>query len=78
MFIFDARKEMNTNKLMFGKATFADWRGRGHDRNSTVADPLFIAVEQNNFQLQSNSPALKLGFQPIDLSQVGIRRRTGP
>ena len=42
------------------------------------ADPLFVNPEQGDFTLRSESPALALGFQPIDLSQVGPRVKTGP
>jgi hypothetical protein len=47
------------------------WREHGHDRNSLLTDPLFFAPNQNDFRLRPGSPALKLGFQPIDLTEVG-------
>jgi hypothetical protein len=75
---FDARPDSKPDSLLFGKATLEAWHARGHDRNSIVADPLFTAPQKNNFHLQPNSPALKLGFQPIDLSSVGIRRILKP
>jgi hypothetical protein len=71
---FDARKDAKLDGFRFDKATAEQWRTRGHDRNSIVSDPLFVSADKNNFQLRSNSPALKLGFRPIDLSGVGIRR----
>ena len=37
-----------------------------------VADPLFVNGETYDFRLRPESPALKLGFKPIDLSEVGL------
>ena len=50
--------------------TFERWRERGHDRNSIIADPHFMAPGANDFRLRPDSPALRLGFQPFDLSGV--------
>jgi hypothetical protein len=74
---FDARLGTTPDKLNFGKATIEEWRHRGHDRNSVLADPLFIDPGHHNFRLRPNSPAFKLGFQTIDVSQVGIRPARG-
>jgi hypothetical protein len=52
----------------------ADWQKLGYDQNSLVADPLFAGPEHEDFRLLPGSPALRLGFQPIDLSRIGIRR----
>jgi hypothetical protein len=68
---FDARPGTMADKLPMGPCTWQKWLERGHDRHSLVADPLFVAPQQNDFQLQPGSPALKLGFHPIDLSHVG-------
>jgi hypothetical protein len=68
---FDARPDAKPETFRLGPATFAKWRERGHDRNSLVADPLFIAPEQNDFRVMSDSPALRLGFREIDLKGVG-------
>ena len=51
------------------------WKELGLDKDSVVADPLFVAPEKGDFTLKPDSPALKLGFQPIDVSQVGPRPR---
>ena len=59
--------------IAFGELTFAEWRRFGHDRRSRIADPLFRAPEQGDFTLGKGSPALALGFQPIDLREVGPR-----
>jgi hypothetical protein len=68
---FDARPDAKPDQLRVGPCTWQQWLERGHDRHSLVTDPLFVAPQQNDFRLQANSPALKLGFHPIDLSHVG-------
>jgi hypothetical protein len=35
-------------------------------------DPLFVNAASLNFQIRSDSPALKLGFKPIPLHQIGL------
>ena len=72
---FDARHGASAEALRFAGATFDQWRQRGHDIHSLFADPLFLAPKQSNFRLRDNSPALKLGFRPIDLSEVGVRKK---
>jgi hypothetical protein len=39
--------------------------------HSIVADPLFVDPEHGNFTLKPGSPAAKIGFHPIDASQIG-------
>ena len=68
---FDARPDAKPDQLRVGPCTWQQWLERGHDRHSLVTDPLFVAPQQNDFRLQANSPALKIGFHPIDLSHVG-------
>ncbi|MBI2440561.1 MAG: right-handed parallel beta-helix repeat-containing protein [Lentisphaerae bacterium] len=55
------------------KCSFKQWQALGRDRHSIVANPKFKSLAQRNFTLSKDSPALKLGFQPIDLSTVGPR-----
>jgi hypothetical protein len=74
---FDSRSGVKPEDMKFSNATLDQWRGRGHDLHSLIADPLFVAPEKYDFQLREGSPALKLGFQPIALSQVGPRAKTG-
>lgn len=57
------------------KGTPEAWKAKGLDKDSVVADPLFEDVEKDDFRLKPDSPALKLGFQPIDVSKVGPRSR---
>ena len=49
------------------------WREAGHGQHSVVADPKFVDPAGANFALMSDSPALKLGFRPIDVSRVGLQ-----
>ena len=55
--------------------TFKDWNNLGFDTHSVIADPLFMDPDNDNYTLRPDSPALKLGFKPIDLSGVGLRGR---
>lgn len=57
--------------IRFGDLTWHDWQARGMDNGSVIADPLFTNPGLNDFTLRPDSPALKLGFQPYDLGQVG-------
>lgn len=43
----------------------------GQDRGSRVADPGFVDPASGDFTLAADSPALALGFQPIDMSAIG-------
>jgi parallel beta-helix repeat protein len=57
-----------------GQQSFREWQGNGQDAHSIVADPRFVDPERGNFTLRPDSPALRLGFKPIDASQAGPRR----
>lgn len=59
----------------FGDLTFHQWQKRGHDRDSRLADPQFSAPGRDDYSLRPSSPALTMGFQPLDVSGVGPRPR---
>jgi hypothetical protein len=71
---FDTRLRSTPETLKFKDASLAQWRQRGYDTDSLLADPLFVAPAKSDFRLRKNSPAFQLGFQPIDLSRVGVRK----
>jgi hypothetical protein len=53
----------------------AGWQALGLDRHSLAADPGFVDLPGRDLRLRPDSPALALGFRPIDLSDVGPRPR---
>ena len=52
---------------------WASWQAECRDRNSLVADPLFVDWQKHDFRLRPGSPALQLGFEPIPFEKIGIR-----
>ena len=69
---------LKSEEFKFNGNTWIEWRQRGKDAHSRYADPLFVAPEKGDFTLNPKSPAFELGFQPIDLTTVGPRMKTGP
>lgn len=67
-----------STQLIFGNnyepLNFSSWQERHPtDATSVIADPRFADAAGRNFTLLPGSPALALGFQPIDMSNVGPR-----
>ncbi|MFO0925513.1 MAG: right-handed parallel beta-helix repeat-containing protein [Gemmataceae bacterium] len=50
---------------------WASWQAAGHDRKSIVADPLFVDPKHDDYRLKPDSPAFKLGFEPIPVEKIG-------
>lgn len=57
--------------IKFGNLSWEEWRSKGMDKNSIIADPIFVAPEKGDFRLKPSSPAFSLGFKPISLKQIG-------
>jgi hypothetical protein len=70
---FDARPD--AKEMTFANKALEKWRQQGNDRDSILANPTFVGPKDNDFRLQPNSPALKLGFEPIDVSRTGVSGR---
>lgn len=70
---FDARGK----DIRFAGRSFEQWKAAGRDAESIIADPLFVNVSNFDFSLRPESPALKLGFHPIDITSVGPRVPAG-
>ena len=61
-------------QVTFNGQQWAEWQKGGKDVHSVYADPLFVDAAAFDFRLKPNSPALMLGFQPIDITNVGVRK----
>ena len=49
------------------------WRGQGFEEHSVMAeDPMFLDMENDDYRLQSDSPAFKIGFKPIPVERIGL------
>jgi hypothetical protein len=63
--------------IRFDGKSFDEWKAGGQDTDSVIADPLFVNAGNFDFRLRADSPALKMGFQQIDMSTVGPRVAAG-
>ncbi|HEY1948712.1 MAG TPA: right-handed parallel beta-helix repeat-containing protein [Bryobacteraceae bacterium] len=63
--------------IRFAGQSFEEWKAAGRDAGSIIADPQFVNAGNFNFLLRPKSPALKMGFQPIDMTGVGPRMPAG-
>jgi len=55
-----------------GKQMLSKQQADGVDLKSLATDPLFVDVTNGDLRLHPNSPALKLGFVPIDMNNIGL------
>lgn len=61
--------------VQFLDTDLAGWQTKtGQDEGSVVADPLFVDAGKRDFRLKPESPALKMGFIPGDVSLAGVRK----
>jgi hypothetical protein len=76
-FVSDWNVFYNPNKKLeevdFNGRSIEQWRADGKDRHSVYADPKFVDAKSYDFRLQDDSPALELGFEPIESDRVGPR-----
>ena len=47
------------------------WQAEGMDRDSVIADPLFVNPAEDDYRLRPESPAWALGFEPIPVDRIG-------
>ena len=69
--------DANQRPLLCAQMRWGEWRRLGLDDGTIVADPLFAQPDRGDFKLLPGSPALKLGFQPFDVSTAGPRLLPG-
>jgi len=65
LFDYNIYWQVGGKEIRFDNVSWQEWKAKGKDQNSIIADPLFVAPEQGDFRLSPNSPAFQLGFQPI-------------
>jgi len=58
--------------IKFVGMSFEEWQAKGNDRHSIIADPMLVDTKDHNVRIMPDSPALKIGFKPIDMSKVGL------
>ncbi|MBX7254915.1 MAG: right-handed parallel beta-helix repeat-containing protein [Candidatus Hydrogenedentes bacterium] len=61
--------------VTFCSFSFDEWKAKGLDQHSLVADPLFVNPAGGDFSLKPESPAFQLGHKAIDMRNVGPRFR---
>lgn len=69
---------LKLDEVEFNGLSFEQWKKTAKDVHSLYTDPLFVDPEKLDFRLKPDSPALALGFKPIDLSSVGPRDTINP
>jgi hypothetical protein len=73
-------KDMRADKNIYWCNQDPQWGQRyldaerplGVELDSVCADPMFVDVAKGDLRLKPESPAWKLGFQPIDMSKIGL------
>jgi hypothetical protein len=55
----------------FAGMSLEEWRAKGRDVDSIIADPLFVNPEKTDYHLLPSSPASKIGFVPFDYTKAG-------
>ena len=61
-------------EIRFADLSWDEWRAKGMDTHSIIADPLFVDPENGVFTLRPGSPASKIGFRNISIRKVGPRK----
>jgi hypothetical protein len=60
------------NDAAWGQRYLDAQKPLGVENESLSADPRFVDIGKGDLRLQPDSPAWKLGFQPIDLASIGL------
>jgi len=71
--VFDRNLYWNASSkpVLFANKGFSEWQAVGQDKDSLIADPLFVDPEHGDFRLRPGSPAAQIGFEPWDMSDIG-------
>ena len=69
----DWGKTINHN-LFIDPAGLTDAKALGLDQNSISGDPLFVNPNLGDFTVAANSPAFKIGFKNISMTNFGVQK----
>lgn len=71
--VFDRNLYWNASgkTVFFSNKSFSEWQAMGQDKNSLIADPLFVDPARGDFKLRPGSPTVQIGFESWDWSAVG-------
>ncbi|MFO7904536.1 MAG: right-handed parallel beta-helix repeat-containing protein [Pirellulaceae bacterium] len=58
--------------VSFNGRSLQEWQQMGNDEHSLIVRPQFRAPRQGDFTLAEDSPAGKIGFEPIDQDGIGL------
>lgn len=64
--------DISGREPVFSGVSFSEWQKTGRDADSKIADPRFHDPQRGDFRLGSDSPALAMGFKPIDANLAGL------
>ncbi len=65
--------EINSGANVFNLSEWKTLFNNKYDNNSLITDPLFIDEANNDYRLNYNSPAYGLGFEDINIQDIGLR-----
>jgi hypothetical protein len=70
---FDERLGNRTNEYRFSGQSWREWRARGQDVDSVIADPEWVDRGRPELGFRAGAPADRVGFRPDKLRWVGPR-----
>lgn len=73
LYCANMQRDAEARQVILETLNLAQWQALGRDTHSIVADPKCKDLAHYDFTLVEDSPALALGFKPIDMSDVGPR-----
>lgn len=61
---------------IFGdKITWDEWLKKGYETGSIIANPCIRGLDTEDFRLEDDSPAYRLGFKPLPLDRMGLQKK---
>jgi hypothetical protein len=64
--------DLRTTDPVFYGISFKEWKKKGKDQHSIVADPLFVDPQNFDFHLKNMKAAQQIGFKPFEYTTAGV------